>query len=109
MKKRGSDMKFRLACAAGLSLYGALVASSSTIPASAYIQNDLVANWDAIGDVSAGTARHRVRLTQDFFCGLFPVSRKQFECLTGASHNQDRATSVSAWCARPKCRRRSNS
>lgn len=47
--------------------------------------------WMGVGNVESGTARHRVRLTEDYFCGLFPVSRKQFECLTGASHNQGRA------------------
>ena len=54
MKKCGSDMKFSLACAVGLSLCGALVASAATIPASSYIQKGLVANWDAIENGGAG-------------------------------------------------------
>ena len=37
--------------------------------------------WMGEGDVSEGTARHRVRLTKDYFMGIFEVTRRQYWCV----------------------------
>ena len=46
--------------------------------------------WMGVGNVASGTARHRVRLTQDYFCGLFPVTQKQFNLLTSQDISQSK-------------------
>ena len=41
--------------------------------------------WMGNGNVSSGEDRHRVRLTKDYFFGVFPVTQRQYELVMGSN------------------------
>ena len=49
--------------------------------------------WMGEGDVSSGTSRHRVRLTDDFFLGVFQMTEEQYYRIVGSGGSSKKAKS----------------